>query len=107
VARLAGHGEGVTQILSVPFRLAADGTVATVTQGSDQANAEQIGVVLSTIQGERNLLPGFGLPDPAFSGIQAGVVAAQAALWNLPVTVTSVTAIPAGSNTTDVTVGFS
>lgn len=92
-------------ILSFPFRLAVDGTVAVVAQGSDRADAEQIGVLLSTIQGERDLQPGFGIPDPAFNGIQPGVVAAQVAMWGPRVKVKTVSSQKAG-NETDVTVSF-
>jgi phage baseplate assembly protein W len=95
-----------TQILSVPFRLNSDGTVATVTQGSDQANAEQIGVILATIQGEREMQPGFGIPDPAFNGIAGGVVAAQIALWGPDVTVDAVTTVFNGPLEADVSVSF-
>jgi phage baseplate assembly protein W len=96
----------MAQIFSFPFRLAANGTVATVTQGSDQANAEQIGVLLSTIQGERPMVPGFGLPDPTFVGIKAGVIAAQVAMWVPGVTVGNVTMAVASSAETDITVSF-
>jgi hypothetical protein len=95
----------MTPILSFPFRLAVDGTVAVVNQGSDQANGEQIGVLLGTIPGERDLQPGFGIPDPAFSGIQPGVVAAQVAMWGPNVKVKTVSAQGTG-NETDVTVSF-
>lgn len=96
----------MTAILSHPFRLSANGTVATVAQGTDQANAEQIGVLCSTIQGERPIVPTFGVPDPAFSGIAAGVITAQIARWGPNVTVKSVTANPVSDIETDVTVSF-
>jgi hypothetical protein len=95
------------QILSVPFRLNQDGTVATVTQNSDQANGEQIGVVVSTIQLEREMAPGFGIPDPAFSGIETASVAAQVALYGPTTTIQSVTAAYGQApNEVDVTVSF-
>jgi hypothetical protein len=93
-------------IISVPFRLNTDGTVAVVVQGSDQGNGEQIAVVLSTIQTERSLAPGFGLPDPAFSGIDAATVAAQVALYGPTCTINGVTATPNGWAESDVTVSF-
>jgi hypothetical protein len=95
------------QILSVPFRLTANGTLATVSEGTDQANAEQISVILTTVQGERLAQTGFGLPDPVGSGITGGTVAAQVAKFGpANVTVTSVTSTPVTDGTTDVTVGF-
>jgi hypothetical protein len=95
------------QIFSIPFRLTAAGTVATVEQGSDRANAEQIGVLCTTIIGERDLVPGFGLTDPAFRGIRAGELAAKVARWGPPVKVTSVSSHVVSATETDVTVGFS
>lgn len=95
-------------ILSVPFRLDNTGAVATAVQGSDQANAEQIGVILSTIQGERDLYPTFGLPDPAFQGIATGIIAAQVALWGPDgVTIENIDTEAVGTNEQDITVSFS
>lgn len=93
-------------ILSVPFRLAPNGAVATVEQGSDQANAEQLAVLITTVQGERPMVPGFGLPDPAFTGIKAGVLAAQVAMWGPPVKVSMVSSSGVDPASTDVTVSF-
>lgn len=96
----------MAQILSYPFRLNPDGTVATVDQASDQANAEQIGVILQTIQGERPLQPGFGIPDPAFGGIQPGIVTAQVALYGPPVNVEAVDLTARTDTETDIRVSF-
>jgi phage baseplate assembly protein W len=96
----------MAEILSFPFRLDPQGRVVTVTQGSDQANAEQIAVLLSTIQGERHMAPGFGIPDPAFAGLPAGVVTGQVALYGPRVDITAITTQPAAGNEIDVTVGF-
>lgn len=94
-------------IFSFPFRLTAAGTVATVDQDSDQAHAEQIAVLCSTIVGERPLAPNFGIPDPAFTGIRPGVIAAQVAA-NGPagVTIRQVTTAVVSPAETDVTVAF-
>lgn len=97
----------MAQIFSFPFRLAPSGQVATVTQGSDQANSEQLAVLISTVQGERPMVPGFGLPDPAFTGIKAGVIAAQVAMWGPAVTVDEVKTTAVDGSETDVTVTFS
>jgi hypothetical protein len=93
-------------IFSFPFRLTPAGTVATVDQGSDQANAEQIAVLCATISGERPMVAGYGIPDPAFTGIRAGTVAAQIAAWGPQVTVASVTSTAVSATETDVTVLF-
>lgn len=93
-------------IFSFPFRLTAAGTVATVDQDSDQAHAEQIAVLCATVTGERPMIPGYGLPDPAFNGIKAGAVAAQVAAYGPPVTIQSVTTSPVSATEADVTVTF-
>jgi hypothetical protein len=97
----------MAQILSFPFRVATNGTIATVAQGSDQANGEQLAVLVSTIQGECDMAPGFGMPDPAFSsGIIPGVMASQVAMWGPDVTITAVSALQVSETESDVTIGF-
>lgn len=94
-------------IFSFPFRLTPNGVVATVDQDSDQAHAERIAVLCSTIIGERPLAPNFGIPDPAFSGIKPGVIAAQvAAVGPAGVTIKTVTSQQRSPVETDVTVAF-
>lgn len=95
----------MAEILSHPFRLDPNGQIVTVTQGTDQENAERLAVLIQTIQGERPLSPGFGIPDPAFSGLRAGVVTAQVAKYGPAVKIESVTSTVVG-NETDVTVRF-
>ena len=56
-------------LLSHPFRLEASGSVATVEDGTDEAAAEAIAVLVLTRQGERDLVPGYGLPDPTFGDV--------------------------------------
>lgn len=71
----------IAAILSHPFRLALDGTVAKVEQTSDAGAGEQIAVLCLTRPGERPLVPGFGLADPTFDGFQPSALAAALALW--------------------------
>lgn len=71
----------MARILSFPFRLAGGGVVATVEQSSDEANAEQVAALLLTKVGERPMVPGFGLTDPAFRGIDPQEVAAGLLLY--------------------------
>lgn len=54
-------------LLSYPFRLAADGTVATVQDDTDAATTEGVAVLLLTRKGERDMAPDFGMSDPTFS----------------------------------------
>lgn len=53
-------------LLSHPFRLEPNGSVATVEDGTEEAAAEGIAVLILTRKGERDLVPDFGLTDPTF-----------------------------------------
>ncbi len=93
-------------VLSHPLRL--DGTgrrFAAVEQGSDQHHAEALVVLLATRRGERPLAPTFGTSDPAFAEVDAAEVAAAAAVFGPPVTITDVatTYRPDGNASTVVT----
>lgn len=92
-------------ILSHPFRLTADGRVATVEQDSDPADIEQIAVLALTRNGERALVPGFGMRDPAFSGFERTELAAALALWGPPVQIATVdiTAVDDATQAVEVT----
>lgn len=57
------------ELLSHPFRLERNGSAATVTDGSDEANAEGIAILAMTRRGERDLVPEFGIADPTFDAV--------------------------------------
>lgn len=57
------------ELLSHPFRLTANGSVATVTDDTDQAAAEGLAILAMTRKGERVMAPEFGLTDPAFDEV--------------------------------------
>lgn len=82
----------VAPILSHPFRLDAAGRVVTVDQGSDEANAEQLAVLLLTRPGSRPLAPSFGIPDPTFEGVDAGAITAAVGAFGPDVEIRDVTA---------------
>ena len=94
-------------ILSFPFRLIPNGTVAVVDDSSDRGHAEQLQVLVSTRIGERTVTQGFGLNDPAFVGVNVSELTAAVAKWGPAVTVDSVNVSydPAGQ-TQRVTVSF-
>lgn len=77
-------------ILSHPFRLAGDGTAATVEQGTTPAQAEQLAVHLLTRRGERELVPAFGTTDPVFGTVDAAELAASVELFGPQVSVDGV-----------------
>jgi hypothetical protein len=83
----------MARILAFPFRLAPNGSVATVEQETDQADREQIAVLALTRRGERPLVPGFGILDPAFGGFDPGALSAAVAVYGPPRTITDVTVV--------------
>jgi phage baseplate assembly protein W len=82
----------VAEILSHPFRLAGNGSIATAEQDSDEANAEQLAVLILTRIGERPMVPGFGITDPTFGTLDRSEVAAGVAAYGPDVNVTDVRA---------------
>lgn len=80
----------MADLISYPFRLAESGRVVTVRDGSDDAITEQIAVLVLTIAGERPLVPGFGLPDPAYSELDTEALSAALALFGPDVVVSDV-----------------
>lgn len=96
------------QILSHPFRLDGNGSIASVEAESDEGEAEQIAVLALTLLGERPLVPGFGIPDPAFaSAYPSGALVAGLATYGPPVRVQSVEAKPLSDTEVVVEVRFS
>jgi hypothetical protein len=63
------------RLLSYPFRLTADGSVATVEEGTEDAAAEAVAVLILTRKGERELVPDYGVTDPAHHSLNLGEVA--------------------------------
>lgn len=62
------------RLISFPFRLSTNGSVATIDPGSDEEVQEAIAVAVHTRPGERPLWDDFGIPDPAYVGIDAADV---------------------------------
>lgn len=61
-------------IISFPFRYAPSGRLVTSPDGSDAEISQLIACGLLTRQGERPLNPLYGVPDPAFAGIDTSDV---------------------------------
>ena len=95
------------RILSYPFRLTANGDIATVEQYSAQCTAEQIAMLILTEQGERQMIPAFGIVDPAFDEVDASEIALQVAIYGPNVSVSDVTAYYPDDATLTVNVEFS
>jgi hypothetical protein len=94
------------QLLSHPFRILPSGRAATVEQGSDEAHAEQLAVLLLTRRGERDLVPGFGVSDPVFAGFDPAEIAAGVSAYGPPVQIESIDVTPAGDGTVAVDIRF-
>lgn len=62
------------RVISFPFRVGPDGSIATVEQGSDADVEEQIAIAMLTQRGERIQCPTFGVADAAFAGFQLGAL---------------------------------
>lgn len=102
----SSEGRGIARILSHPFRLGPNGTAATVEQDSDAGDAEQIAALALTVRGERELVPAFGISDPALQGIIPEELAAGVGRFGPPVRIHSVTARPLDELTQVVEVRF-
>lgn len=64
------------QLLSVPFRVLANGQAATVEEGSTVEIAERLATIVQTVSGEYPMLEDFGISDPTWFGIDASGVQA-------------------------------
>jgi hypothetical protein len=98
---------GVVDVLSFPFRVLPGGSIAGVEQDTPDHYAELLTALVMTRIGERDLCPGFGTPDPLFTGgIEAAAVASGAALFGPPVRITGIETRVTGPATQNVTVSF-
>lgn len=78
-------------LISHPFRLEANGAVATVEDGTEEAAAEGIAILVLTRRGERDLVPGFGMTDPTFNELSIAELNVGLTEYGPDVTVTDVT----------------
>lgn len=77
-------------LISHPFRLEANGSIATVEDGTEEAAAEGIAILVLTRLGERALVPGFGMSDPTFDELSLAELNVGLADYGPDVTVTDV-----------------
>jgi hypothetical protein len=95
------------QLISHPFRLRADGTIATVEDGSEAADAQGIAVLALTQRGERDQLPSFGIPDPAFDELSLADLNVGLRDFGPPVTIESLDVTPTSTGLERVVLTFS
>jgi hypothetical protein len=86
------------ELLAHPFRLRPNKTAATVTQGSDSANAQLVAALVLTRYHEREMAPGFGTSDPVMVGLDPTEIVAQAAYWGPDVQITNITQQPTSAD---------
>ena len=80
----------MTTLISFPFRLTANGSVATADDGSEDYLQEELAQLIRTQPGERTLVPTYGIPDPAYAGFDEAVLRAQVGIFGPPVTIRAV-----------------
>lgn len=96
-----------TPLIGYPFRLDNAGSVATFLEGSDEQLAQELAVAVLTKQGERSLVPSFGIADPAFVGFEQDALLMHIELFGPPVSIDAVTTRFIDDDTQDVVVEFS
>lgn len=101
-----GNVPTVADVLSHPFRIGANGRAVTVEQDTDDQRAELLAALILTRPGERPLAPGFGIPDPAFVGIDVATIEATTNVFGPAVRVTAVKVDVTGAASQDVTIEF-
>lgn len=82
------------------------GRAATVEQGSPAHQAEMIAALVLTRSGERLLVPGFGTPDPTYTGFEIGPLILAASIYGPPVTISLASADFSDPHTQDVKIEF-
>lgn len=77
-------------VLAFPLRLDHTGALATVDQFSDAGEAQLIAALVTTVRGEREMAPAFGVTDPAFDTIERAEVEAGLELFGPDVVIDAV-----------------
>lgn len=96
----------MSALLSHPFRIVG-GVAAVVEQATDEANAEQLAVLMATRRGERVLVPAYGMTDPTFDELDEVELSVAVDVYGPPVTIEAVQTRYVGPTTQEVDVAFS
>lgn len=67
---------GLAAEIAIPFRIAAGGRIAMVEQGSPAELTQRVAMAIRTRPGERTMVPGLGIDDPLYVGLDLGDVQA-------------------------------
>lgn len=80
----------MTLLISYPFRLAPNGTVAVREDGDPDYYTEELACLILTQPGERVLVPEYGVEDPTYDDIDDEELRAKVVLFGPPVSITDV-----------------
>lgn len=67
--------------LALPLQLTPGAGLASLTQDSPAEVAQSVALLLATRPGDRRSVPGYGLADPVFVGLDVGEVVTTIATW--------------------------
>jgi hypothetical protein len=82
--------------LAIPFAIAYDGSAQVVEQDTSEDIVQCVAMLVGSRPGDRLLVPGYGTPDPTFTGLQVGPVRRSASRWE-PRATLSVQVDPGGT----------
>lgn len=69
----------MARTLTLPLKIAADGTLGSITQGHPAEIAQSVGLLLATRPGDRRVNPEYGYPDPVHLDPYAAAVQSEIA----------------------------
>ena len=78
----------MVRLISYPFRVASDGSIATTEDGMDYY-AEELAMLTKTTPGERELVPDYGIEDPTFNDFNRMDLLEKVAIFGPPVQIHS------------------
>lgn len=71
----------MARVLSLPLTIAANGSMATISQDHPVEITQSVALLLDTRPGDRRTLPDYGLPDRLFGGLDPNLVAEVITTW--------------------------
>lgn len=78
-------------LLAYPMRVANNGTMAAIEDGTEEYYAQELAGMLRTEKGERELVPEYGVDEITASNMDKLNLASQVELFGPPVEITNVT----------------
>jgi hypothetical protein len=96
----------MANLISFPFRLTKSGSVATHEDGTSEAFAEQLAVLVMTRVEERDLVPDFGINDPVFNNFDPAELTTKVQMFGPPVKIVNITSSFKDDTTQNIRVTF-